>query len=79
MPNLPEFVQRRREGAGSESVEEEVSQGNFRFCLVKFIELLMDFSAGQPSHLEFRYYIPGYCSVYITNVIAESRITGVIK
>ena len=52
LPHLAEFVKRRR--AEDDGEEEILSEGNFKFCLVKFIELLTDFSAGQPNHLNFR-------------------------
>ena len=52
LPHLAEFVKRRR--AEHEREEEIIAEGNFKFCLVKFIELLTDFSAGQPNHLSLR-------------------------
>ena len=54
LPHLADFLKRRRLEAATE--EEIVSQANFKFCLVKFIELLTDFSAGQPNHLYLRWY-----------------------
>ena len=53
LPHLADLVKTRRAQADRE--EELVSQGNFKFCLVKFIELLTDFSAGQPNHLHLRW------------------------
>ena len=55
LPSLPDFVKRRRAESGTEKEEGKlVHREHFRFCLVNFIQLLSDFSAGQPSHLEFR-------------------------
>ena len=54
LPRLAEFFKSRRSESDSER-EEVVGPGRFRFCLVKFIELLTEFSAGQPGHLELRY------------------------
>ena len=55
LPHLAEFVKRRRAEKREEEEEVIITEGNFKFCLVKFIELLTDFSAGQPNHLSFRW------------------------
>lgn len=55
LPPLAEFVKRKRgEIIGENVFLSSVSESQFKFCLINFIQLLSDFSAGQPSHLEFR-------------------------
>ena len=55
LPPLAEFVKRKRgDITGENFFLSSVSESQFKFCLINFIQLLSDFSAGQPSHLEFR-------------------------
>ena len=55
LPPLAEFVKRKRGDITGDNVFlTSVSESQFKFCLINFIQLLSDFSAGQPSHLEFR-------------------------
>ena len=56
LPPLAEFVKTRRAvDTGDLACTVAVAEAEFRRSLVTFVQLVTDFSAGQPSHLEFRY------------------------
>ena len=53
LPNLPVFLHERKYSAKKMFLAQ--SDQKFHFCVSRFILLVSEFSAGLPSHLEFRY------------------------
>jgi len=53
LPKLPAFLQKRKDA--SKTMFVALSDKKFNFCVSRFIQLVSEFSAGLPSHLEFRY------------------------
>jgi len=53
LPKLPVFLQKRKGSAKRMFVAQ--TEQKFHFCVSRFIHLVSEFSAGLPSHLEFRY------------------------
>jgi len=53
LPKLPAFLHKRK--ASNKEMFVPLTDQKFSFCLSRFIQLVSEFSAGLPSHLEFRY------------------------
>jgi len=53
LPKLPEFLRKRR--LSQKKIFLALNDEKFTFCVSRFLLLVSEFSAGLPSHLEFRY------------------------
>jgi len=80
LPPLPEFINRKRSELSCKPDQGDiltpVLDTQFQFCLSSFIQLVTDFSSGQPNHLEFRFrdnWSDQIVLIYILMIIATDK------